>query len=134
MTDLSAYADSTFDLVFSGQSFEHIEPSEADDLVVEIARVLRPGGWFALDTPNARATRLQQAEFIDPDHKVEYTHGELVAKLERGGLEIVGAMGINYLGESLRSGLFSLEELMRRPGIYWDPEACYVLAYVCQAR
>lgn len=134
MTDLSAYPDETFDLVFSGQSFEHIEPSEADELIVEISRVLRPGGWFALDTPNARATRLQQEEFIDPDHKVEYTHRQLMEKLERGGLlEVVEAKGINYLGDSLGTGQFSLDELMRNPGIYWDAEDCYVLAYVCRA-
>ena len=44
---------------------------------------LRPGGYFALDTPNGRLTRLQQADFIDPDHKIEYTFEQLFAKLRR---------------------------------------------------
>ena len=56
-----------FDLVYSGQSIEHVTPSDADIVIKEVARVLRPGGWFALDTPNARVTRVQQPDLIDPD-------------------------------------------------------------------
>ena len=52
-------------------------------MLSEVRRVLRPGGYLGLDTPNARVTRLQQAEFIDPDHEHEYTDAEMQGKLAR---------------------------------------------------
>lgn len=135
MTDLEEFSDSSFDLVFSGQSLEHVTPAEADRVIEEVSRVLRPEGFFALDTPNARATRLQQHDFVDPDHKVEYTHSQLLEKLHRPGtLEVVEMRGLNYVGGSLEKGLFSLEELMANPGMYWEIEDCYVLAYICRKR
>ncbi len=82
MVDLSDYADGSVDLVYSGQSIEHVPFDVADVVLAEVRRVLRPGGHLALDTPNARVTRLQQAAFIDPDHEHEYTHDR--AALEAG--------------------------------------------------
>jgi len=75
MSDLARYEDGSFDLVYSGQSIEHVPVDEADRVLVEAARILRPGGYLALDTPNARVCRVQQPGFIDPDHD----HDALVA-------------------------------------------------------
>ena len=50
--------------------------------------MLRPRGYLALDTPNARVTRLMQDGFIDPDHKIEYTAEQLATKLENAGFTI----------------------------------------------
>src|SRR5438128_9680481 len=96
MSDLSSYSDESFDLVYSGQSIEHVPEREADHVIREVRRVLRRGGYFAFDTPNARITRLQQDAFIDPDHDVEYTAAELDAKLGNAGFEIVERKGLNY--------------------------------------
>ncbi len=132
MTDLGRYPEETFDLVYSGQTIEHVRPEEADHVLGEVHRVLRSGGHLAVDTPNARATRAQQDEFIDPDHKVEYTHAEMVAKLEQAGFVIREAKGLNYLGRSLAAGGFSAEETAANAGIFAQPEDCYLLAYLCQ--
>ena len=132
MTDLSRYSDSSFDLVYSGQSIEHVPEEEGDEVLAAVYRVLRPGGYLAVDTPNAVACRAQQAEFIDPDHKVEYTHTEMTTKLEKAGFEIREAKGLNYVGESLAQGAFSIEEAAANPGIYGKPEDCYLLAYLCR--
>ena len=59
MADLSPYPDGSFDLVYSGQTIEHVPEPVADDVIAETYRVLRPGGWFCLDTPNGRLCRLQ---------------------------------------------------------------------------
>ena len=67
MVDLSFAADSSVDLVYSGESIEHVTTEDADVVMSETYRVLRPGGYFALDTPNAVVTRLQSESFIDPD-------------------------------------------------------------------
>jgi predicted SAM-dependent methyltransferase len=118
--------------VYSGQSIEHVVEAEADHVLAEIHRVLAPGGYLGLDTPNARACRAQQDEFIDPDHKVEYTHAEMVAKLEAAGLLIREAKGLNYLGRAFATDGFSIEATAANAGIYAAPEDCYLLAYVCQ--
>ena len=74
MADLSDYADASFDMVFSGESIEHITEAEARVMVHEVRRVLEPGGWFCLDTPNRRATEIELGDdYSNPDHKIEYT-------------------------------------------------------------
>ena len=86
MVDLGRYADGSFDLVYSGQSIEHVSEADGDTVVREAFRVLAPGGWFCLDTPNGPVWRLRSDELMNHDHEVEYGAGELVAKLERGRL------------------------------------------------
>jgi SAM-dependent methyltransferase len=132
MVDLSDYADGSVDLVYSGQSIEHVPVDVADTVLSEVRRVLRPGGYLGLDTPNARVTRLQQDEFIDPDHEHEYTHAELSDKLVRAGFEVVEAKGLNYAGPSLASGRFDVEAVATARGLFSAIEDCYLLAYVCR--
>ena len=132
MTDLSSYPSASFDMVYSGQSIEHITRAEAEQVLAEAHRVLRPGGVFALDTPNANLTRLQQEAFIDPDHKYEYRHAELAAMLRGNGFVIERALGINYGGDSLARGVFDPNELATKRGVFDDIEKCYLLGYVCR--
>ncbi|MEO7836395.1 MAG: methyltransferase domain-containing protein [Acidimicrobiales bacterium] len=132
MTDLSEFADETFDLVYSGQSIEHVERSEGRVVLHEAYRVLRPGGHLGLDTPNARATRLQQTEFIDPDHKVEYTHDELSGMLLEAGYTVLESKGLNYVGKSLEAGTFEVEEAAANRGLHAEVRDCYILTYLCQ--
>ncbi len=133
MVDLSDYADQSIDLIYSGQSIEHVTQADGDIVLSEIKRVLRPGGYLGLDTPNARVTRLQQEAFIDPDHEHEYTHAELLAKFEKAGLEVVEAKGLNYAGSQLAKGEFSHTAVASARGMFSEIEDCYLLAYVCRA-
>jgi SAM-dependent methyltransferase len=132
MADLSAYPDASFDLVYSGQSIEHVPVALADKVLAEVARVLRPGGYLGLDTPNATVCRLQQSEFIDPDHDHEYTHQEMVEKLGAAGFEILEAKGLNHAGRSLATGTFSAPDVATQRGLFADIESCYLLSYVCR--
>lgn len=132
MADLSPYEDESFDLVYSGQTIEHVTEDECDETLREVFRVLRPGGWFAVDTPNDTVCRLHQAEFINDDHKVEYTHEQFTAKLEKAGFDIREAKGLNYLGHPASDGGFDLEEVAGNRGVYGEPQDCYLLAYVCR--
>jgi ubiquinone/menaquinone biosynthesis C-methylase UbiE len=78
MTDLSWIPDESMDLVFSGESIEHISEEEAQIVCMQVYRILRPGGYFCLDTPNAALTRLQSPEnLIHPEHKKEYLIHEI---------------------------------------------------------
>ncbi|MFN8037553.1 MAG: DUF4214 domain-containing protein [Acidimicrobiia bacterium] len=131
MTDFSGFEPGEFDLVFSGQTIEHVREDEADGVLAGAFEVLEPGGYLCLDTPNGPACRRQQAEFVNPDHKVEYGHAELSAKLRGAGFEILEARGLNHLGWILE-GDWNYAELARNTGVYWEIEECYVLAYVCR--
>lgn len=132
MTDLSGFADSSVDLVYSGQSIEHIHPEEGALVLKSVYRMLRPGGYIAIDTPNGRVTRLMQDEFIDPDHKVEYTWPELERMIIDAGLEVASLQGMNYAGESLASGRFDVAEVAKNSGLYNAAEDCYILAVVAR--
>jgi SAM-dependent methyltransferase len=132
MADLRGLPSGSFDMVYSGQSIEHVTRRDAARVLAQVRRVLKPGGVLAIDTPNARVTRVQQREFIDPDHKHEYTHGEMVTMLEGSGLRVERAHGINYGGRSAESGVFDEAEVATRRGLFDDIENCYLLAYVCR--
>jgi SAM-dependent methyltransferase len=132
MTDLSGLPPESFDLVYSGQSIEHVTRREADHVLAQVRRVLKPGGVLALDTPNSTLTRLQQEAFIDPDHEYEYAHAEMAAMLRGNGFVVERAHGISYGGESVANGVFDPGEVATRRGLYDDIENCYLLAYVCR--
>jgi hypothetical protein len=134
MVHLSPYPDASFDLVFSGQTIEHITEDEAKKMLAEIRRVLVPGGWFCLDTPNRRVTALQLGADVlsNPDHKLEYTHEHLSALLGEAGFDVVDAFGLSLADESLARGEFDLAEVAANHGVYAEIADCYFLAYMCR--
>lgn len=134
MTDLDRYADGSFDLVFAGESIEHVTRDEARTVFAEVWRVLRPGGWFCLDTPNRAVTVLQTGpeQLTNPDHELEYTHPEMVGELEAAGFLVETAVGLGYAGCSVAHGVAPLPEVADRHGVYHDVERCYLLAYLCR--
>jgi SAM-dependent methyltransferase len=132
MADLSMFADDSFDLVYSGQSIEHVSREDAVRTCQEVWRVLRPGGTFCLDTPNRAVTRLEFPDsWINPDHEYEYTHAELSAILGTSGFAIREAKGLALFAEGLEQGVFNYNEGLRHAGVYDDIERCYLLYYRC---
>jgi hypothetical protein len=131
MVDLSGFADSSVDLVYSGQSFEHVSQDDGQVVLKEVHRILRPGGHFALDTPNGRVTRMQQHDFIDPDHKVEYTWPQLRELLAGAGFELTRIHGLNWGGPAASEGRFDAAAVARYSGLFADQDNCYILAAVC---
>jgi len=127
MGDLRSIADSSVDLVVSGESIEHVAEDEADRAFREALRILRPGGHFCLDTPNARLTRIQSpCSPIHPEHRKEYRVSELADKLARHGFHIATVKGICPMPESLASGRFDLAEMARNRRLSDDPEEGYL--------
>ncbi len=134
MVDLDDLADGSFDLIVSGQTFEHITQEEGGLLLTQVRRLLAPGGALALDTPNRRLTEIEcellGTEFINPDHKIEYTHPQLMALFADHGLDVLRAQGIGYMPASAGTRNWDLTELIEHPGLYDAVEDCYTLAYL----
>jgi hypothetical protein len=132
MVDLGAYPDGSFDLVYSGQSIEHVSEADGDTVVREAFRVLAPGGWFCLDTPNGPVWRLRSAELMNHDHQIEYGAPELRDKLTRAGFEVVECKGLNLMQGGVAAGVFDESEASARPGVYAAAEDCLLLALVAR--
>ncbi|WP_433305005.1 class I SAM-dependent methyltransferase [Actinoplanes sp. CA-030573] len=65
-TDLSAFEDGSFDVVFASNLLEHLVRPDASRLLGEARRVLRPGGRLMLLQPNFR---LNPGRYFD-----DFTH------------------------------------------------------------
>jgi dolichol-phosphate mannosyltransferase len=74
--DLTFLADETVDVVFSSNLFEHL-PDKASLLafVIEIARVLRPGGRLLVMGPNIRVLPGEYWDYFD--HQIPLTEEAL---------------------------------------------------------
>ena len=132
MADLSFADDDSVDLIYSGQSIEHVTETDGDLVLKESFRILRPGGYMAIDTPNGRVCRLQQASFIDPDHEVEYTLDQLRDKVRRAGFDVLTERGLNWGGPGVARGEFDPVALAGNYGVFHQAETCYLLALVIQ--
>ena len=91
-----SYADARFDLCTSTEVFEHVE----DDIrgFREIARVLRPGGWFVFSVPldvnqaTVERTTLENGvrkNLLPPEYHADRYRGERVFCYRNYGADIV---------------------------------------------
>lgn len=126
MADLSAIQDSVADLVFAGESIEHVTQAEAPVVIAEARRILKPGGHFCLDTPNSKLTRIHSPEqFVHPEHKVEYTPNDLIDLLKEGGFDVIEVGGICPMPETAATGVFNATEAFRTPALSADADISY---------
>ncbi len=133
MTDLSAVSDGTIDLVWSGQSIEHVTREDAHRTYAEVKRVLAPGGSFCLDTPNALVTRLHSPDaYIHPDHKIEYTPDELIADLTDAGFEVVRSLGVCAMPLTTQKGSIDYRDFLVGAGVTTTLAACYIQFHECR--
>jgi len=85
------FPDASFDVVVSFDVFEHIPDSDAH--LVEVRRVLRPGGSYLLQTPNKwtntvfETIRWRSFTRFREDHCSLHTLSQLDARLRRLGFE-----------------------------------------------
>jgi SAM-dependent methyltransferase len=132
MADLTGVPDGSIDLVWSGESIEHVTPEDGRKVFREAWRVLRPGGYLCLDTPNRVLTGTQAPNgFIHPEHKIEYTVPQLTAELTRAGFQIVEASGIVPMPKSAREQDFDPREMIANARLSPDAEVCYLFYVKC---
>lgn len=106
--------DETVDVLFAGESIEHVDHTEA--FFDEVYRVLKPGGRFVLTTPNADAYLHKQAgetAAIGPEHVGLLGYTELVDLLQPA-FEIITAQGFNLSMHRLMDPLILDPEFARQ--------------------
>lgn len=133
MTDLSAIADDSIDLVWSGQSIEHVTRENALRTYREVRRILTREGSFCLDTPNALMTRLHSPHaLIHPDHKIEYTPAELTRDLVEAGLDIVRSLGVVAMPLTIKRGSIDYRDFLVGAGVMTDLSTAYIQYHECR--
>ena len=83
-SDLTRFADASFDVVFASNLLEHLDLSANTTLVAHVRRVLRPNGRLVLVQPNYR---LRPREYFD-----DYTHVTVFS--DRSLADFVTAQGM----------------------------------------
>jgi SAM-dependent methyltransferase len=88
------FAAGTFDAVSAFDVIEHLPRAFTPGMLAEARRVLRPGGWLLLTTPNSRSLRNRVlGHRLDPKHYFEFSAEELSTAVRDGGFEVVRLEG-----------------------------------------
>jgi ubiquinone/menaquinone biosynthesis C-methylase UbiE len=99
-TNLSAFSDDEFDVVFASNLLEHLERDQAKALLAESRRVLRPDGRLILVQPNFRLN--PGGYFDDFTHVAIYTDRSLADFLRSEGWHI-DTMQARFLPLTMKS-------------------------------
>jgi SAM-dependent methyltransferase len=138
MIDLAPIADASVDLVWSGQSIEHISREDARTMLAEAHRILRPGGHFCLDTPNRLLTRLHTAwcggGFIHPEHKYEYEPAEMRGELERAGFVVSRSKGVCAMPATVAKQTFDYSDFVLGDPLTDNVVEAYIQFFHCYRR
>lgn len=98
--------DADIDIVFAGQTTEHLWADELEGFLLQAKRVLRPEGRLVLDSPNRLIT--QHLDWSHGGHTVELAADEITELLGLAGFEVESVRGIwrSRFGD----GILELEE------------------------
>lgn len=136
MADLSYFEEGTFDLIWSGQSIEHISREDAEKVFSQAYKLLKPGGKLALDTPNRAATKLQcPTGYIHPEHKIEYYYKDLCQLLEKYNFKIIDTKGLINLSKTIETSKmeYFFDGIINADYLNNEPEKSYCF-YICCMR
>lgn len=84
-------AEASVDVVFAGQTTEHLWANELVGFLLESHRVLRPGGMLALDSPNRLVT--EHLHWSHGGHTVELSPAEITRLLTLSGFDPLPVRG-----------------------------------------
>lgn len=136
MTDLSAIDDNSVDFVWSGESIEHITEDDSKTVYTEVKRILKPGGFFCLDTPNRLLTEIHTewngGGYIHPEHKIEYYPKDLKKNLIDFGFSIVQELGVCEMTNTCKTRKFDYKDFVTGNALSSNLESSYIQFYKCK--
>lgn len=122
--------DGSIDLVFAGQTTEHLWAEELVGFLMESRRVLGPEGQLVIDSPNRLVT--EHLAWSHGGHTLEVSADEMTGLLELAGFDVVRVRGA-WLCEvdgrvlELEEGLDSAAMVVRRIALGGDdPDRSFV--------
>ncbi|MEG4104611.1 methyltransferase domain-containing protein [Microcoleus sp. S13_C5] len=136
MADLTCFQKNYFDLIWSGESIEHVTVEEAEKVLSEAYKLLKPGGILALDTPNRRATKVHSPDsYIHAEHKIEYYYEDLCNLIEKHNFKILQTKGLIDLSTSIATSSMEnfYHEFVHGELINDNPDNSYCF-YICCMR
>lgn len=92
LSNMDGVNSSEADLVFAGQTVEHLWPDELAGFLCESNRVLKKNGLIVLDSPNRRITH--GLHWYQPEHTIELNVEEIVSLLTMAGFADIVVRGI----------------------------------------
>ncbi len=136
MTSLPMIGNESVDLVWSGQSIEHVPEPAGRRMCAEAYRVLRPGGAFCLDTPNgiisSRHARTANLEFIHPEHCIEYRPEDLCAMLIAAGFHVHLRRGVRHMPKTSKGMGFHYSDFVTGDSFSDDMDGSYIQFFHCR--
>jgi SAM-dependent methyltransferase len=107
VSDMRQVPSESVDLVFSGQNIEHLLPADVRGFLAEARRVLRPGGWLVLDSPNRAIT--ERVGWFQPEHVVEFRVDEITQLVELAGFDVESIRGLWQCYDPVQHRLLPLD-------------------------
>jgi SAM-dependent methyltransferase len=92
VADMTDVESASVDLLFSGQNLEHLFYADIQGFLKEASRVVKPGGYLCVDSPNRLVT--EELGYIQPQHVLEFTREDVLRLVEAAGFETVETFGI----------------------------------------
>lgn len=118
MADLVDFPDQSFEMIWAGQSYEHISMADGEAVLRAAKRLLVPGGFLCLDTPNRLISALQVHEdWLHPEHQIEYPPAQLKARVQAHGFVVPEMGAVSPLPFSSQRQRFSRLELIESTGL-----------------
>jgi SAM-dependent methyltransferase len=111
---MDAVEDGSIDLVFAGQTTEHLWAHELTGFLLEAHRVLAPSGMLVLDSPNRLVT--EHLHWSHGGHTIELSAEEIEQLLGLAGFTITTMRGVWSCVEAGRR--MELEEGIADPGCF----------------
>jgi len=123
-------ATASVDLVFAGQTTEHLWPRQLSGFLREAARVLRPDGLLVMDSPNRLVT--EHLSWSHGGHTFELSCDEMMELTRLAGFRVERRLGLwacrwNEHVHELEEGLADPSQVSRRIALATDaPDDAFV--------
>ncbi len=123
-------ASDSMDLVFAGQTSEHLWAHELSGFLEEANRVLHVDGLLVLDSPNQLVT--EHLRWSHGGHTIEMSVGEMTTLLQFAGFDVISTAGIWSC--RIDGQILQLEEQLQDPSTLTrristgreNPDDCFI--------